>query len=104
MKGWVEGLSGLQYPVGDMDEFTHHGANDEHGRLSGLTQARPEGATPGGFVEGDHCRHVEGLAQERVPHLGEPGFPMDAAPRELLARVKTKAAHWRALSKRVDSA
>lgn len=79
-----------------MDELTHYGADDEHGRLSGLAQAGPEGATPGGFVERDHCRHIEGLAQERVPHLGEPGFPMDAAPRELLARVK--AGEGRALA------
>jgi hypothetical protein len=33
VKGGIEGLTGFQYTVGDLQEFSHHRADDEHGGL-----------------------------------------------------------------------
>lgn len=41
MKRWIEGLSRLEDTEDDMDEFAHHGADDDHGRLAGSGEAIP---------------------------------------------------------------
>ena len=33
VKGEIEELAGSQYTVGDVQEFSHHRADDEHGGL-----------------------------------------------------------------------
>lgn len=96
-------MSRLKDAVGDMDELTHHGADDDHGRLSGLGQTCSKRLAPGGFIKSRHGRHVEGFAQQGMSHFGEPCFAVDAAAREMLTRIEA-AAHWRSLSKRVGSA
>ncbi len=80
VKRLVEGLSGLQYSVGDMDEFTHHGADDEHGRLSGLAQARPEGV---GGVRGQSKNSklaCLGLSKETKPFVWPGVFTLTPNP------------------------
>ena len=53
MKSWIEGLSRLEDAEGDMNEFAHHGADDDHGYLAGGGEAIPKGTAPSGFVQGD---------------------------------------------------
>ena len=45
-----------------MNEFAHHGAKDEFGRLAGSGQAFAKAFPPIGSVERDHGRHVKRLA------------------------------------------
>ena len=64
---WVEGLTGLEDPVGDMDELAHHGADDEHRGLASGGQALTEALTPGG---------ARSTSEEltRAPPLALPGL------------------------------
>jgi len=71
-----------------MNEFAHHGADDDHGGLADGGEAIPEGPTPSGLVQGDQCGHVQRLAQASVSHFREAGFAAHAAPRFVLARVE----------------
>lgn len=43
-----DGLTRFQYTVGDVQEFSHHRADDEHGGLACVGQAGSKGAAPGG--------------------------------------------------------
>jgi len=88
MKSWFEGLSRLEDAEGDMNEFAHHGADDDHGGLAGGGEAIPEGPTPSGLMQSDHGRHVQRLAQAGVSHFREARFAMHATPRLVLARVE----------------
>jgi hypothetical protein len=40
MKRWIEGLSRLEDAEGDMDEFAHHGADDDQGYLAGASEPK----------------------------------------------------------------
>jgi len=44
MKKRLEGLSRLEDAEGDLNEFAHHGTDDDHGGLAGGGEAIPEGS------------------------------------------------------------
>jgi hypothetical protein len=88
MKSWIEGLSRLEDAEGDMDEFAHHGADDDHGYLAGGSETIPKGAAPSGFVQGDRGGHVQGLARAGMADFREAGLAPHATPRFVLARVE----------------
>lgn len=80
-EGWIERFSRLEDAEGDVGEFTHHGADDELGRLAVGSEAFAEALAPLGFVECDHGGHVERAAQEGMADLGEVRPAADAAAR-----------------------
>lgn len=53
MKSRIEGFSGLEDAVSDMDQLAHHGADNQLGRLTVGRKAFAEALAPVGFVEGD---------------------------------------------------
>ena len=79
MKGWIERFSRLEDAESDVGEFTHHGADDELGRLALGSEVFAEASAPFGFVESDHGGHVERAAQEGMADLGEARPAADAA-------------------------
>jgi hypothetical protein len=88
MKSGIEGLSRLEDAKGDLDEFAHHGADDDHGYLAGGGEAIPKDAAPSGFVQGDHGGPVPGLAPASMARFREAGLAPHAAARLMLARVE----------------
>ena len=80
MKSGLKGLSRLEDAEGDLDEFAHHGADDDHGDLASGGETIPKGAAPSGFVQGDHGGHVQGLAQAGVAHFERRGLPRTLLP------------------------
>jgi hypothetical protein len=42
MKRWIEGFPRLENAEGDMNEFAHHGADEDHGCLAGGGESIPE--------------------------------------------------------------
>ena len=91
MKSWIEGLSRLEDAEGDLDEFAHHGADDDHGDLAGGGETIPKGAAPSGFVQGNHGGHVQGLAQAGMADFREAGFT--AHPATVASLLQQLAAH-----------
>ena len=71
-----------------MDQFSHHGTNDEHGRLAGCSQTRAEGLAPSRFAQDHHRRHIERLTQKCLADLGHVRLSLDAAARRKIARIK----------------
>jgi CRISPR-associated endoribonuclease Cas6 len=79
-----------------MNELSHHGADDEHGRLAGGGQTVTEEFAPVGSVERHHCGHVEGFAQKGMTDLGQARFAVHAGIRVMLSRITCEAhLHWR---------
>lgn len=89
----IEGSSRLQDTKGDMDELAHHGSDDDHWRLARRSEPVTEGAPPSGACDSDHGRHVECLAQERMPDLGETWLAAHAAAGFMLSWVKASEGH-----------
>lgn len=52
-----------------MNEFSHHGADDEFGRLAGSGEAYMEAASSIGFVQSYDGGHVKRFAQEGMTDL-----------------------------------
>ncbi len=71
-----------------MNEFAHHGADNQFRRLAGSSQAFAKTLAPTGFVQGHHGRHIQRLAQEGMADLGHARLALDAAAGLVLARVE----------------
>ncbi len=72
-----------------MNEFAHHGANEEFGRLAGSGQAFAKAFPPIGSIERDHGRHVKRLAQESMSNLGHARLAFDATAGLMLRRIES---------------
>ena len=79
MQGGIEEFSGLEDAERDMDEFAHHGADDDHRDLAGGGETIPKGAAPSSFVQGNHGGHVQGLAQAGMAGFREARLTAHAA-------------------------
>ena len=89
MPSGIESISGLKDAEGDMNEFSHHGPDDQHRRFSRDSQSAAELLAPVGSVECHHGRPIERFAQECVTDFGHPRLALDARARLLLTRVES---------------
>ena len=72
-----------------MNEFSHHGPDDQHRRFSRDSQSAAEWLAPVGSVECHPGRPIERFAQECVTDFGHPRLALDARARLLLTRVES---------------
>ena len=88
MQSRIERFSRLEDAEGDMNELSHHGADDEHGGFACSGQTQTEALPPGRFIQCSHSRHIEGFAQEGMADFGESLFAVDATAGLMLTRIE----------------
>ena len=93
---WCVRSSGFEYAVGEMNEFAHSRADDDHGRLAGRMEPRAHCANRGIPAQGGDRRKVQGLAQAG-PIFDRRLRPRSVPDSTMRGTRPAKAAAWRAL-------
>jgi len=88
MKLRIEGFLRFKNAKGDMNEFAHHGTDNDLGWFSGFGQAMPECSSPGGFCGSYYGGHIQCLAQECMAGFGHVRLSVHAAARLVLVRIQ----------------
>jgi hypothetical protein len=89
MQRRIKLFSRFQDTKSHMNEFSHHGTDDDHRTLPRGSQPSTEFFSPLGFVKCHHRRHVQRFAQKSMAYLGHSGFAPDTTARLMLTRIKS---------------
>lgn len=73
-----------------MDEFSHHGADGDHGWFAVTKETLAEDTPPFGSVKSDDGRHIESLTQESMSDLGQARSAFNAGTRFVLSGIEAR--------------